>query len=429
MTDLNEAFAAERAGQIAAIEAYNAAIPERVAAAEAAAAALRKTTEERIARGELMSLGGGRYRVMTGWDAGETWTTRQVAGIPQPMVLPESNLDVTTGKAALYTRVPEWHGLGNVVPAGVSDLDEVLKLGGIDFEVIQVPTLYRRPARRLENGERIPAATVEVPDSFINVRSDTGAPLGVVGKIYTPIQNWTAGAWLQDLVRDHGVVFESAGATYEGKHVFIGMRLPEDVELDLADGVLDIIRPYLYWMNNHDGQGKAKVTVSPWRVACGNTERFNLRDAVATWGVRHTTNATSDANLAEARRTLGLSVKYFDAFKAEEEALARTELELREFEALAAEIYPRPDSDATDRIKRAWDDRQGTLRTMYQAETGKLGKTAYAAERAFTDYYDHVAPRKVTGDKLAAARATAIIEGSDDRAKAVVHEKLLLRTR
>jgi phage/plasmid-like protein (TIGR03299 family) len=429
MTDVNEAFAAERRELIGRVEAYNAAIPERVAEAEQAAAELRKSTEDRIARGELLSLGGGRYRVMTGWDAGETWTTREVTGIPQPMLLPESNLDTTTGRAALYTRVPEWHGLGNVVPEGVTDLDEVLRLGGIDFEVIQVPTLYRRPSRKLEDGTRAPAATVEVPDSFVNVRSDTGAPLGVVGKVYSPIQNWVAGAWLQDLVRNHGVVFESAGATYEGRHVFIGLRLPDDVELDLGDGVTDIIRPYLYWLNPHDGNGSATMTISPWRVACGNTERFNLRDAITRYKVRHTTNATSDANLAEARRALGLTVKHFDAFKAEEEALARTELEIREFEALAAEVYPKPDADATDRSKRAWDERQGTLLGMYQAESGKLGRTAYAAERTFTDYFDHVAPRKVTGDRLAAARATAIIEGSDDKAKSAVHEKLLLRVR
>lgn len=428
--DVNEAFDAERAGQIAAIEAYNAAIPERVAAAEQAAAALRQRTQERLDKGELVALGNGRYRVTTGWDAGEVWSERQVAGIPQPMLMPEHNLDTSTGRAALYTRVPEWHTLGTVNLEGLTDLDEVLEAGGIAYEVglrqARFAAVDDDIASELSRPE-----TLVIPDAYVTYRKDTGAPFKVVGKVYTPIQNRDGGRFLETLTRNSGLVYESAGATYGGAHAFVGMRLPEDIELDLGNGIQDTVRQYLYWLNNHDGSGRARVTVSPWRIRCGNTERFNLRDAKATWGTRHTTNALSDASVAEAQRTLALTSKYFTEFKAEEEALARNEMLIGEVGKLANLVFPKPEGEnVSERSLITWQERQSKIRQMTIDQFSETGKTAYSAERVFTDYFDHVAPKRALGDAAkAAARATAIIEGDADGDKNKVHQLLMNRVR
>lgn len=419
--DRNAAFARERTDQIAKINAYNASIPERAAEAERAAEQYRAAFDLRVADGKVRDNGDGTFTVTDpdSYDNGETLRMRQPRGMAniQPLALPESNLDESTGTAALYSMVEEWHGVGNIIPEGVSDLDEVLRLGGIDFEVIKTPVSYVNPVTgKLE----------EVPGTFTNARSDTGAALAkggeTLGKVYTPIQNRQMGAFLQDLVVQYGVKFLSAGATYGGGHIFIGMRLPENVVLDLGDGVEDIIDPKLYFVGNHNGTARNKITVSPWRIGCGNTERFNLRDAVATWGISHTTNAMSDANVKEARRTLGLTVKYFSEFKGEEEALARTNLAIKEFEAVAADITgAKPGAEATDRKRANWDERMGTLTGMYKRQAAETGKTAYSAERVFTDWTDHVA---FTG-RGAAARATAIVEGTDDQIKNRVHQRLM----
>lgn len=423
--DRNEAFAAERAAQITAIMGYNAAIPAKAEAAKQAADQLRGKTAERVASGELIPLGNDKYRVTQGWDRDEVWTMRVPFENARPMLLPESNLDESTGSAALYTRVPAWHALGTVVPEGVSDLDEVLRLGKIDFDVIQRAVRYAVDDDDVAAEMTRPEVKL-MPGQFVNLRGDTMGPLGVVGKVYTPIQNREAGAFLQTLIETSGVVYESAGATYGGRHVFIGLRLPTNITIELADGVEDEIVPYLYWVNTHDGTGAARVTVSPWRIECGNTERFNLRDAVSTWKVRHTTNATS--YIDEARKTLGLAGKHFTEFKREEEQLARVEMEIKAFRKLADEIYP-AEKNASDRQKRQQGDRVDLLTAMFKGQVTETGQTAYSAERVFTDYMDHVAPRRVTGDRLAAARATALIEGSEDTYKAKVHEKLMLRVK
>jgi phage/plasmid-like protein (TIGR03299 family) len=426
--DRNEAFNATRREQIASVLSFNASIPAQLERARENAEKLRAANAERIASGKLVpapQFGAGAYRVNdpSSYDNNEVVTLQQPRGLTeiQPLLLPLHGLDTSTGKAALYTRYPEWHTLGNVVPEGISDLREVLRLGGIDFEVGQKPALFRQPKTKFT-----PGGLIDVPGQFVNYRKDTGAPLGIVGRIYAPIPNAAAAAFLQDLVRKYSIVFESAGATYGGAHVFIGMRLPEDVILDLGDGVTDTIRPYIFWRNGHDGRTPASVIVTPWRIVCGNTERFAMDDALTQWRTRHTTNWGTDERLAEARKTLGLTVKHFDAFKAAEEALARTELAVRGFHEVLEDVYPKPGKDAGDRAKNTWADRKLVLDSMWKDSAAGLGKTAYAAERVFTDYLDHAAPRRAVGDKLAAARATAVVEGRDDDVKARVHKRLML---
>ena len=57
--------------------------------------------------------------------------------------LPQHGLDTSLGQVALYSSVPAWHELGNIIPGGTADVEQVLTLGGIDFEVLRRPVEYR----------------------------------------------------------------------------------------------------------------------------------------------------------------------------------------------------------------------------------------------------------------------------------------------
>ena len=396
--DLNAAFAAERRGQLHA------------------AADRRAAFEARIAAGTLVPVGNGRYRVNDpgSLDNDEVWT------MTNGNVLPQHGLDTSTGRAALYTRVPAWHDLGTVIPAGTSDVDKVLTLGGIDFEVVRRPVLYQNT---------LAGPTKVLVDQFVTVRQDTDAGLGVVGARYEVFQNRDIFEFLQDLVAKHDVIWESAGALREGRRVFVCLRLPETVTIDAA-GVGDQLVPYIAAINSHDGSSQAQVVATPWRIECGNTERFAVRDAYTRWGVRHTRNARD--RVAEARRTLGLSVKYFQAFAAEEEALAQTEVTIAEFQRLLEQLWPAPEDGAPKRTKTHHTHRLDALRGLYVANSARLGATAYAAERAITEYADWKQPIRPTGSlrgRDLAARATAVLEGSNDDIKSRAHRQLLTLTR
>jgi phage/plasmid-like protein (TIGR03299 family) len=387
-TDVNAEFAAERASQLEAARASQAA------------------WDQRVKDGKLRNLGNGRFQVTDpgSWDDGEILI--QAGG----QILPQHQLDMSTGSAALYTTTPAWHGLGNVVPEGTSGIDEVLKLGGIAFGV------ETRPVKFHAGGE-----LQNFPGQFVTVRDDTWKPLGVVGSSYSVIQNRDGFEFLAELVAKRDAVWESAGATREGRRVFISMRLPDTVTID-AGGINDEIVPFVVAVNTHDGSGCFQVVVTPWRPVCGNTERFAVRDAYTRWAVRHTRNAKERVD--EARRTLGLTVKYFEQFAAEETKLAQTNLMLDEFDALLADLWPeKPEEEASKRAITVAANRREALHTLYAAESELTGRTAYAGERAITQYLDFVLPRR--GDSMAAARATAIIEGASDDTKSKAHKQLM----
>ncbi|MGW0653217.1 DUF932 domain-containing protein [Streptomyces umbrinus] len=399
ITDVNTAFAAEKTAQVEAVR-------ERDRAFQA-----------RVDRGEIRMIGANRYEVLTGWDRGETFTvSRNTEGQIERIIANHGLDERTDGSIALYASSPAWHGLGQIIPDGTTDIDEVLRLSGLDFEVTTVPALYEW------QGE-----TREHADQQHTVRADTGAALGAVGSRYTPIQNRAGFVFLQELVSRYDVVWESAGLLRGGKRVFISIRLPEAVTVD-ADGINDIVVPYIAVMNDHSGRGQFQCVVTPWRPVCANTERFAVRDAVTRWAVRHTAGATSQ--IKEARRTLGLSSQYFERFADEETALARTDIAIADFHQAIADLWPL-DEDASSRKRTNHATRLDALDDVFRTESERVGRTAYAAERAITGYLDHVTPRRLPQSMTEEiARATAVLEGADDEIKNRAHRRLLqLRTR
>lgn len=395
LSDVNTQFADEKTAQI-----------ERVRNVE-------RRFQARIDRGEIRMVGGDRYEVLTGWDRGEVFTvSRNTQGEIEQIIANHGLDESADGTIALYASSPAWHGLGQIIPGGTTDIDTVLELSGLNFEVDTVPALYRWGGELREHA-----------DQRHTVRTDTGAALGAVGKKYTPIQNRQGFEFLQELVGRYDVVWESAGLIRGGKRVFISIRLPETVTVD-ADGIGDIVVPYVAVMNDHSGNGQFQCVVTPWRPVCANTERFAVRDAVTRWAVRHTAGAIDE--IKEARRTLGLSVKYFEQFADEETALARTDIALADFHKVVADLWPL-DDDASDQKRTNFAARLGDLDEVFRTESERVGRTAYAAERAITGYLDHVAPRRPAKSMTEEiARATAALEGADDDMKSKAHQRLLL---
>ncbi|WP_433330022.1 DUF932 domain-containing protein [Spirillospora sp. CA-294931] len=417
--DVNEAFAAEKADQLTRER-------ETRAAAKDHETSRISRFETAVAEGRMVQVGADSFRVTQGWDAGEVFTVNRDLATGQILeVVPNHGLDVNAdGDALLYSAVPPWHSLGNVIPGGISDIDKVLELGGIDFLVDKVPAQYMWDGKLRTK-----------PDSYITVRADTGDALGNVGRIYQQIQNRELFTFLENLVARHGVIWQSAGPLRGGRKVFVSMKVPQNVIVD-PGGLDDQIELYVVVINSHDGLSSAQALVTPWRPVCGNTERFAVRDAVHRWDIRHTTGALS--RIDEARHTLGLTIQYADQFAIEETALARTDLAIAEFHKLIDELWEPADPSDPTRTRNNDARRRDQLDAMFRAETERAGRTAYAAERVITDYLDHHAARRpartlteeLGRDRaLDVVRATAVLEGGDDKTKTNAHKWLMTLVR
>jgi phage/plasmid-like protein (TIGR03299 family) len=441
MTDVNAQFDAERAAQQANVTDYN----KRAAEWNAMTPEQRQSVgdaerlsrfETAVALGKMRNLGGGRYEVNDpgSWDNGEVFrVTRADNGTRQMLVMPEHGLD------SFYSMYPEWHDFGTIIPAGLSHIPSVLKAAGIYFEVFQRPaggwqdltdTALRNKWFKLhpdeyESADDVPDHVfIEERGKFQNYRSDTLATLGVVGKIHTSIQPAQSMEFLQKLVDDQSVLIQSAGALGGGTRIFLDCLLPEDMIID-AEGVADHVELHVIILDRFDGQGKFMAIVTPWRCRCRNTERLALLNAVTSWGVRHTTRAKDRAD--EAMRTLKLTRAYAAEFVKEETALVHTAITEAELKAIIDEVFDRPE-DESKKQATVNGTRENEILAKYESYAADLGRTAYAAERAMTDYLDHGAPRRVKSEaELKAARVTAAFLGSDDDRKDATHKALMRR--
>jgi len=420
--DVNEAFRAEKLNQTAqAFERRDASL-RRIADYESGKtqAAMDARLAADVAAGTIRLAGPDRYEVLTGYDRGEYFTVQRAAR-PQevPLILPEHGLDTRAdGKAAVYSSTPQWHDAGTVIPGGISDFAQVLRFGGIDYGQELVPVRY------MWDGE---LRTLE--DTFVNVRDDNGGGLAAVGKTWRPVQSIQAGAFLENLVGEHGLTWDAAGALKGGRRTFVSLAVPGWVTID-AEGINDQIKFYLVALDDRTGHAKFRTVVTPWNPVCANTERFAYRDALTQWGISHSGLGLGEAAEEEARRTLGLALAHRDVFAAEQEALLRTELAIGGFRDLVDEVYPAEKPlaamNARERANRL--AKVAALEEAFGLETARVGSNAYAAERAITRWADNESPRKVQRGKtdlLRAARATAILTGADDEPKAKAHRALL----
>lgn len=414
--DVNERFRTDRLADIA----DRWAAPER---ARQRAEEVNRDIDARIADGRLVPLGDGRFRVNEpgNWDDGEIWYQRRinVDGIEQQVILPQHGLDTSAGGVSLYSAVPIWHELGQVIPGGITDIQQVMELAYMNWMVQRTPVMYRN----LVTGE-----LEALEGQFVNCRLDSGKGLGVVGDGYEIFQNYQAFDFLEALVGRFGVTWESAGVLRGGAKVFVCMRLPKEIRIDAA-GINDEIQPFIVITTSHDGSSKIEVMATPWRPVCGNTERFARRDAHVKWGTRHTKGVHN--KIDEARFNLKMSLEYYEGWIADEEKLAQTPFGTADMHKLIDEIWGEVDGDATKKARTSRNKLIGTLDELWAKNVAQLGPTAYTAERVVTEWADWhrgVKPRHSSlKGRNAAARATAVIEDSAGDVKSNAHRRLMLR--
>jgi phage/plasmid-like protein (TIGR03299 family) len=255
------------------------------------------------------------------------------------------------------------------------------------------------------------ATTLNVPDQFATVRTHptTGQPqpLGVVGADYTVVQNEEHAEFLNTLVDESGAHFETAGSLKDGRQVFLTLKLPKTMLI----GGVDRLDLYVAAFNSHDGSGAFRIVTTPIRVVCANTQRAAIRNARASYSVRHTSGARG--RIAEARRALDITWKHAEEFEAAAERMINEAMTLGELERVVGELWPIPERPST-RTKGNHTRRMETLRSLFvSAQTqADIRGTRWAGYQAITEYLDHHAPtRGTTPEVKRAALAERTITG------------------
>ena len=193
--------------------------------------------------------------------------------------------EMTEADGLVTVGQPAWHGLGVVVPDAVSPV-EALDVAGLDWSVESVPVFGERSTFKVSEGGEFKESTerLDVDSHRLNVRSDNGEVLGVVGSGYKAVQNRDLAALIYAAAESEDVKVETFGSFKGGRVVYACARL-STFELPGRD------RVHLYGLfsNAHDGSRALWVLPTSVRVVCCNTHSWAVGAARnLTVKLRHT---------------------------------------------------------------------------------------------------------------------------------------------
>lgn len=288
---------------------------------------------------------------------------------------------VSLGRASYASTQREWHGLGELMPAG-SDIDAWAAAAGLNYEVKRA---YPRFAtQRLDPADAlIPAQLLQVYDEkVILFRSDTGAPLGCVSPKYKVVQPREVLEFFREWASAGGMTIESAGVLFGGKRYFATAKMSEGV---CVDGTRDKIVPYALLSTSADGTLATEARWTSVRVVCNNTLRLASADAAA-FKLSHRSEWKPEA----ARGTIEAAQAEFGAFMQTARALAAVKVESKLAEEMTLALLRKGEADA-DKVRES----AGFTRILSLFSGGGKGamletsrETAFGWLNACTEYYD-----------------------------------------
>lgn len=255
---------------------------------------------------------------------------------------------------------------------------------------------------------------LKIPDKFATVRSDSGAPLGVVGRAYHPVQNDELDAWGDALVDSGDAKYETAGSLKGGRTVFFSMEL-DGVDVNIAGKSPDELKTYLLLTNSHDGSRALEAVITPVRVVCVNTLNMALGAKKASFRMRHVGGV--EGKLAAAREALGITFRYTELFAEIAGKLALKKVVDEQVEEIMRSVFS---SDIDD--KRWENSKAAAAVELYHSSDTLDGirGTAWGVLNAVAEYADWEAKFKGRGTSTAEdVRANSILFGQAKRHKEV----------
>jgi phage/plasmid-like protein (TIGR03299 family) len=353
------------------------------------------------------------------------------------------NLATANGKISLMVAGDApWHKLGVNVSITVNSADAI-RLASLGWTVSKTELFYTDAT----------GTKRKAPGVFGIVRDDTGEMLGDVGTMTRPIQNAEGFEFLDAVIGEFGARYETAGAIYGGKKVWMQVHLPK--QAFAVAGGKDKVEPYAIFMNPHDGSGSAQCFALATRVVCANTYRVAAGSRKGGITIPHFGDVK--AKIASAQEALGLAVKGFEDFAEKSKVLAKTpvgnvthyanDVLDAVLEMTAADAAKETDlwaavmrATEADRVlaERSFEQKAKARKSIlddvlerYESEKcgiGGIRGTAWAAFQAVTESADHglLGGRQVGSDAARASRRfESILNGRADEVKQVAYTKAL----
>jgi len=304
-------------------------------------------------------------------------------------------IDTTSiGRASYASTQREWHGLGELMPAG-QDIETWAQAAGMEYKVqrgvIRYATKRLTPDAAIHN-----LKTIE--DKLVLFRSDTGAPLGVVSDSYKVVQPREVLEFFREWAQANACIIESAGVLFGGKRYFATAKMADAVAV--ANTGKDTVVPYILLSTSADGSLATEGRLTHVRTVCNNTLTAALKGA-ASFKISHRTTFKAQ----ECRDIIEAAHEEFGAFMEMARKLASIKVESRLAEDMTTLLLTTPTRDAD-----AARDSAGFTKIMSLFNGLGKGSTLETAREtswgwlnACTEYYDHHIRARSDENRIASA--------------------------
>jgi phage/plasmid-like protein (TIGR03299 family) len=270
---------------------------------------------------------------------------------------------LSKGRASYASTQREWHGLGQLMPAGQT-IEQWQAAAGMDYEVKRGRVRY---ATEVVSPNTNVSDLHVMDDKIVLFRSDTGAALGVVSDKYKVVQPAAVLAFFRVL--------------FGGARYFATAKLADGVSLD---GGRDRVVPYALLSTSADGSLSTECRWTTVRTVCNNTLTM-ARKGAANFKVSH----RSVFNPDDARSAVEAANEEFSAFMTMARDLAKIKMERDIAENFTVKLLTKS-SEEVARESKAFD----RIMSLFKGE-GKgadfetAHDTAWGWLNAVTEYADH----------------------------------------
>jgi len=217
----------------------------------------------------------------------------------------------STGKASMaYVGDAPWHSLGSKLTEG-APLEVWAEQAGLNFFVNAADVKFDTPA-----GQSV------FDSKRVLYRSDTHAPLAVVGSKYKVVQPIEVLEFFRNLTVEHGWSLETAGVLFNGAKYWALARTGQELRVKGQD----LLQDYVLLATACDGTLRTVAKRTSVRVVCNNTLSLaTMTDKQLAIKISHASNFDAAAVQAE----MGLTDSWAE-FSDKVDALASRKVSNRE---------------------------------------------------------------------------------------------------
>lgn len=276
-----------------------------------------------------------------------------------------------------FVRVPAWHGMGKVL-SEYPGRDEAMILAGHNFKVLEGDIMRARNGRTILTHKEL----------YREDQPNADAPLAVVNKSYTVVQNSDAWDIVDAIVRSENVKYDTAGVLKDGAVLWVMALVDEPVQIN-GDPSLTI--PYVSCSWAHDGSAALVAKMHATRIVCANTAaaaESEAKNSGRIFSFRHTVNVM--ARIEEAREALkGLRSRFADFVELSND-LASLSVSEAGIDSFILSLRPASTQLISERVRNNEERDRALIRSYLDGPTCEgIRNTAYGLVQAGIEFLDH----------------------------------------